>query len=196
MYIARSLGAFRVTGGQARASGIFHIRPKMQIHFFDRSIIRTRWPKFNSDPLQKAGNLIMRIARGSIKRRKDLRGKPSPAGQPPRSRQPGHTPPFKQIFSVPFRLGTSVIVGMVGYGGTPPVPGLHEHGGVAQRFVYRRQPQRRSKRTGQYLKKRISYKKEMVKYPQRAFMEPALLRAISLGRIPYFWQASITKAAA
>lgn len=196
MYVARNLSSFRVTSGAARASGMFRIRPKMKIHFFDRSIIKTRWPRFNRDPLLKAGNLVMTIARGSIKRRKNKYGKPSPAGTPPRSRQPGNTPPFKQIFSVPFRLGTSVIVGMVGYGGSPPVPGLHEHGGQAQRFIYRWRKQERSKRSGRYLKKRTSYKREMVKYPQRAFMQPALLRAMTLGRLPRFWQASISRAAA
>ena len=193
MYVARNLSAFRVTSGQARASGMFHIRPKMKIQFFDRSIIRTRW-RFNRDPLQKAGNLVMRIARGSIKRRKKLRGKPSSPGTPPYSRQPGKTPPFKQIFSVPFRFGTSVIVGMVGYPqqSGPPVPGLHEHGGSAMRYVFANHGQRRMK-SGRMGRKITSYKRRLVHYPQRAFMEPALMRARA--KLPPMWMHSFSKSA-
>lgn len=201
MYIARSLSGARM-GSSAYLSGTrlrpiggpFAIRPRMQIHFFDRSIIKTRWREINRDPLQSAGNLVRMIARGSIKRRKHKYGKPSPAGSPPRSRQPGTSPPFKQIYSVPFRLGTSVIVGMVGYGGITPVPGLHEHGGSAVRKVYTYGGQRRLK-SGRMGKKISIYKPRMVHYPRRPFMEPALARAIALGRFPQFWQASISRAA-
>jgi len=163
--------------------------------FFDRNVIRTRWPKFNKDPLQKAGNLVMRIARGSIRRRSLKRGKPSRPGTPPYSRRPGTTPPFKMIFSIPFHLGTSVIVGMVGFnsGGfnaSKPVPGLHEHGGSARRYVFTNTGQRRSRRTGRFLKNRITYKTKMVKYPERPFMMPALKRARAV--LPSLWVSSIS----
>src|SRR5687768_3314086 len=94
---------------------MFAVAPKVQLVYFDRSIIRTNWPRINRNPLMHAGNLVMRIARGSINRRMRRRGKPSRPGSPPYSRVQGSPPPFKQIFSVPFRLGTSVAVGMVGY---------------------------------------------------------------------------------
>lgn len=194
MYPARGLSSSRITSGLARPGVSIAIRPRMQIHFFDRKIIRTRWPRINRDPLQKAGNLIMRIARGSIRRRKKKYGKPSSPGSPPYSRQPGRTPPFKMIFSVPFRLGTSVIVGMVGF--TPNrgvmVPGLHEHGGTALRKVYSWGGQRRMK-SGRYGKKINVYKPMMVRYPKRPFMEPALMKARRL--LPYLWLNSVSRAA-
>src|SRR5678809_1271317 len=98
--------------------------PRVVLQYFDRSVIRTNWKKINRTPLQTAGVMVMREARQSIKRRVTLRGKPSPAGTPPYSRKAGSVPPFKQIYSLPYYLGTSVIVGMVGYGGKgEPVPG-------------------------------------------------------------------------
>lgn len=165
--------------------------PSTKMTWFDRNVIRTRWPKFNKDPLQHAGNLVMRIARGSIKRRTKLRGKPSIAGSPPYSRQPGSTPPFKQIFSVPFRFGYSVAVGMIGYGNPNPPPGLHEHGGAAQRNVFSSNSftsnQRRKRSTRGF---RTTYKRKLVKYPQRPFMWPALLRAKEV--LPSMWSNSIS----
>lgn len=171
------------------------VRPRVQLQYFDRNIIKTRWPKFNRDPLMHAGNLIMRIARGSIRRRIKKRGKPSPQGTPPFSRQPGGTPPFKQIFSVPNFLTTTVIVGMVGYFQSkgPPVPGLHEQmsgqDGSAQRFIFRKGAQRRNKRTGRFGKRVTSYKRETVRYPKRPFMFPALRKARH--RLPWLWANSL-----
>jgi hypothetical protein len=192
-YISRPLSSSRFTSGLHQMRGAFRIRPKVQLVYFDRNIIKTRWPRFNRDPLMHAGNLVMRIARGSIRRRKRLRGKPSAPGQPPYSRQPGSTPPFKQIFSVPFRLGTSVAVGMVGYhlgASGPAVPGLHEHGGSAFRFVFASGGQRRLK-SGKMGKRITTYKRRSVRYPQRPFMWPALLRARA--RLPHLWLHSISR---
>lgn len=204
MYIARSLGSARLTSGQAR---MFRVRYKFRIHFFDRSIIRTKWPKFNKDPLKHAGNLVMTIARQSIRRRAK-RDRPSPPGTPPYShagtpdsrygkkrttrkgRTVNRTPPFKQIFSVPYRFGTSVIVGMVGYTrSSTPVPGLHEHGGYARRKVFTNMGQRRLQ-SGRWGRMKTSYKPQMVKYPQRPFMNPALMRARS--RLPRLWFNSLS----
>lgn len=168
-------------------------RVRFKIHYFDRNVIKTRWPRMNRDPLLHAGNLVMRIARGSIRRRIKKRGKPSPAGSPPYSRKPGSTPPFKQIFSVPNFIRTSVVVGMVGYGGNPPVPGLHEQmegqGGTAQRFIFRKGSQRRL-RSGRFGKRRVSYKRETVRYPRRPFMSPALTKAKA--RLPHMWAYSLS----
>lgn len=163
--------------------------PNFKMSWFDRDVIKTRWPKFNKNPLQHAGNLVMRIARGSIKRRTKLRGKPSQAGTPPYSRQPGSTPPFKQIFSVPFRFGTSVIIGMVGYGNPNPAPGLQEHGGTAQRTVFTNLGRKRLK-SGRMGRNRRSFKRQLVKYPQRPFMWPALMRAKAV--LPGMWLNSIS----
>lgn len=188
MYILRQLGSARLRSGVMRPSALFSIKPKFKMHFFNRNIIRTNWSRINKDPLQKAGVVVMKIARGSIRRRK--RSKPSPVGTPPYSHKLGTTPPFKMIYSVPFRLGTSVIVGMVGFGGSTPPPGLQEHGGAAQRFVYTNLGRKRLK-SGRFGKTRWKYSRKLVKYPQRAFMEPALLRAKARNVLPRFWQASI-----
>ena len=191
MYISRPISGARLTSGQARAGGLFRIKPKVKFTF-DRSIIRTRWKRFNRDPLMMAGALIMRIARNSIKRRKEG-GKPGPVGQPPRSRKPGSLPPFKMIFFKPYNLGTSVVVGMVGFGGQPAVPGLHEQSrqsGMARRKVFRRIGQRRLK-SGKYGKIGYTYKPEMVKYPARPFMGPAMLKGKS--KLPPLWAGSLSR---
>lgn len=173
-----------------KAPKVIGTTPNSGLAWFDRNVIRTRWPKINRDPLQHAGNLVMRIARGSIRRRSKLRGKPSAVGTPPYSRQPGATPPFKQIFSLPFKFGTSMIVGMVGYGGSNPPPGLQEHGGWATRNIFRTIRGRTRGRRGRYLKKRVQYKREVVKYPQRPFMWPALRRARQI--LPGMWFNSVS----
>lgn len=186
-YIARPLSGARLTTGQTRVGGLFHIKPKVRIHFFDRRIIQTNWKRFNKEPLMAAGAAVMRIARQSIKRRK--KKIPSPVGMPPRSHADGAVPPFKQIYFKSFNIGTSVIVGMVGYTRQNPPPGLQEHGGYARRKVFARIGQRRLK-SGRYGKTMYSYKPAMVKYPQRAFMMPALMRAKV--RFPQLWAGSIS----
>lgn len=172
---------------------MFSTKFKFKIQYFDRSIIRTNWSKINKRPLQKAGTMVMRIARGSIKRRVKKRGKPSKPGSPPYSRRPGSTPPFKQIFSVPFRAGTSVIVGMVGYGGPNPAPGLMEQqegDGTAMRRVFLpvAGPRRRFK-NGRLSKRRTKSVMMRVKYPARPFMRPALFKARSV--LPAMWLNSL-----
>ena len=203
MYLARPLGGSRLTSGAIRPGGMFRLRPRVHMQFFDRNIIKTRWPRFNRDPLMHAGNLVMRIARQSIRRRKG----PSPPGSPPhrhartpdtrygraryskRGRRIGRTDPFQQIFSLPYRFGTSVIVGMVGYTRTAvPVPGLQEEGGIARRKVFTNLGQQR-KKSGQWGKQRRKYGAKMVRYPKRAFMQPALMRARQ--RLPRLWFNSL-----
>lgn len=195
------------------------------IVMFDRDVIKTNWKKINKRPLGKAGSLVRRIARGSIRRRKlrkrevrigGTRGrdsksgrytgatggrvrsvlvsKPSPAPSPPFSRKTGGTPPFKMIFNVPDKMGTSEVVGMVGFGaasgGVMPVPGLHEHGGTAVRRVFEKVGQRRTKkgRFGRIIRKPV---RKTVKYPPRPFMFPALLKARHA--MPGLWKDSLGK---
>lgn len=172
---------------------MFSTNFKFKIQYFDRSVIRTHWGKINKNPLQRAGNLVMRIARGSIKRRIKKHGKPSKPGTPPYSRTPGATPPFKQIFAVPMRFGTSVIVGMVGYRSDDPVPSLMEQqegDGTARRRVFLpvHGPRRRFK-SGRLSKRRTKPQWVRVKYPARPFMHPALYKARSI--LPSMWANSI-----
>lgn len=177
---------------------MFGVKAKFQIQYFDRNIIRTNWKKINKSPLQAAGAMVMRIARGLIRTRLRKNGKPSPPGRPPYARTgvggkwiySSGTPPFKMIYSLPYNLGTSVIVGMVGFGKTNPVPGLMEHGGTAERFLFTGGGERRSKRTGRYMKRRYTYKRQTAHYPPRPFMEPALMRARHI--LPKMWQMSIS----
>lgn len=152
------------------------IKFSFQMNFFDRSIIRTRWHTFNRDPINRAGALIRKIARDSIRRRK--RAKPSAPGTPPFSRMPGSLPPFKMIYYVPYRMNTAVIIGMVGFtkkGSELPPPGLQEHGGTAPRTVLIKY-QRRTKK-GKFTSPGRFARRVLAKYPKRPFMVPALARA-------------------
>ncbi len=166
------------------------IRPRMKMITFNRRIIKTNWKKINRGPLQEAGNRVRSIARGSIRRGRETKaGKrtPSVRPNPPKSWGKGRTPPFKMIFSLPFEYGSSVIVGMVGFGGgTLATPGAHEHGGFSRARVYPRKyghrRQRGVKRPG---KKRM----RTIKYPKRAFMQPALDKVRLT--LPHLWRGSV-----
>jgi hypothetical protein len=169
---------------------MFLVRPTFKLVFFDRSIIRRNWNKINDRPLRRAGALVRRIARSSIKRdtRKRMlksgkRGKfgnPSAPGSPPYSRAPGA--PFKLIFNVPGFMNATELVGMVGFGNpTNPIPGLHEHGGRARRLVFTRSTHRRKRGGSRVMRS--------VRYPMRPFMWPALLKAKD--RLPEFWKNSV-----
>lgn len=184
--------------------------PKFKLQYFDRSIIKTNWRRINDSPIKKGGLLVRKIARQSI-RRGGKKKNPSRPGTPPRSHQKGSTPPFKMIYSVPDVFNTRVTVGMIGFGtSVDPVPGLHEHGGTATRtvFVKRRRKDQKGKqrnksskrRTPQQLKRireeyarrggqREQTEEKAIRYPQRAFMEPALSKARP--RLPKLWDGSL-----
>lgn len=165
-----------------------YVTPKFTtMVFFDRSVIKTNWKKINQTPLTKAGLLVRRIARGSIRRGKKG-GKPGRPGQPPKSRQAGSTPPFKMIYSVPSWFNTSVIVGMIGFGGSNPVPGLQEHGGTAMRWVSDKLDGGRDKR-GRFTKHKRTRSRRNINYPERPFMVPALGKAVP--RLPLLWSSSV-----
>jgi len=171
---------------------MFSVRPRFKLIFFDRSVIRTNWKKINDRPLRRAGALVRKIARQSIRRvpygkkRSGLRY--SRPGSPPWSRSGKRgAAPFKLIFNLPYGpMGLTEIIGMVGFGtgfGTP-VPGLHEHGGVARRKVF----DRNSIQARMSKKQRPRWRS--VYYPERPFMLPALKKARTL---PQFWKNSLSR---
>ena len=165
----------------------FELNVKFKLEFFDRSVLKRRWGEWNNDPISKAGNLVKKIARQSIRRRK-LGGKPGPAGQPPRSRQPGALPPFKQIFSIPYMLKSRVVIGMVGYSiKSHPIPGMHEHGDRINKTV--RTFYTRRTKAGRFTSRGMKFKKKTVNYPKRPFMLPALKTAMT--RLPELWRDSL-----
>lgn len=148
---------------------------------FDRSIIKRNWSKINRTPLQTAGAFVARSARQSIRKaRKSKTGKvkPSPRGKPPRTRSAGE--PLRLIFSVPNTVGTSVIIGPVGFGSAKPTTELHEKGGTATRYIPRSKASKKSN------KKRFIRK--TVTYPPRPYMKPALDKTRS--RLPHLWRNS------
>jgi hypothetical protein len=159
---------------------------------FDPSIIRINWKRINQHPLVRAGNLVKLIARRSIRdvssRKKP---KPSPVGTPPRSRRQkssrqtsgvgGESRPFKMIYSVPNMTYTSVMVGMVGFNPSRPVPGVHELGLSINQQVrtdkahaIRRQVYRVKTRRGKIRYKTRYIGRKNIHYPIRPFMRPAL----------------------
>lgn len=175
-----------------------NVVPKTEIIYFNRRVIYTNWNKINRNPMQRAGNLIRMIARGSIRRRK-MGGPPSPPGTPPRSRQPGKVPPFKMIYNLPTGP-TGQIIGMVGFFksrpmGELPVPGLHEQGGYATRSIRiaSRWRQPKDPKTGRYLPfPDPAFQQKRVYYPPRPFMYPAFLKARA--RLPMLWKNSLAYA--
>jgi hypothetical protein len=93
------------------------------------------------------------------------------------------------IYSVPQFFGTRVVVGMVGFGGPNPAPGLQEHGGFARRKVFVK-GRRRLKKGGLG---GIQYKRVVkgVRIPRRPFMVPALRKGVP--RLPLMWRDSLNR---
>lgn len=157
---------------------------------FDPSVIRINWKRINQNPLTRAGMWVRAIARRSIRETKKSRSMP---GQPPHSHQGrggkrsargGENRPFKMIYSVPNMTYTSVMVGMVGFRASRPVPGVHEHGlSITQEVrTTKARAQRRivvhSKTRRGHDKYRTRYlARRPVQYPERPFMYPALKKA-------------------
>ena len=166
------------------------VRTRGRLVAFDRSVIRRNWNAINETPLKRAGLLVRGIARGSIRRQPNKRRYSRP-DRPPRSHQSGKTPPFKMIYSVPEQLGSSVIVGMVGFGGSgEPVPGLHEHGGSAKRSVMVwKTRHKRDGRRGPVLE----FVRKTVRYPKRPFMLPALEKGKA--KMPQLWRNAVKEKA-
>jgi hypothetical protein len=110
-----------------------------------------------------------------------------PGKKYPKSWVKGSTPPFKMIYSLPDKWGRSVLVGMVGFNRTDPVPGLHEHGGFKRTTVRIPKKVKGRKRKGQPA--RYYQIRKRVRYPRRAFMQPALERTKT--KLPHLWKDSI-----
>lgn len=187
-------GGFFVSPGRARSqlsrfTGMRSRTPRLFVSmhgmsFFDRNVIKRNWSKINESPLTRAGMLVRRIARQSIRHTghftpKGKRIKPSRRNKatgvhgPPKSRNAKK--PFKLIYSVPVPRQGAVIVGMIGmpnlWSTSAPVPAIHEHG---LSVTIRGKGKRRTRRA---------------RYPKRAFMQPALVKAAA--RLPALWSNSI-----
>lgn len=161
---------------------------------FDPSIIRMNWKRINQHPLTRAGNLVRAIARRSIRETKRT---PSKRGTPPhshvgygrgRSARGGENRPFKMIYSIPNMTYTSVMVGMVGFNPSRPVPGVHELGlsitnefratkgtSGARRITYKKRVRTHSGYDRKFKTRWVV--KRSQEYPERPFMAPALRRA-------------------
>lgn len=176
------------------------IRPRYKLQYFDRSIIKRNWQRMNETPGKKAGLLVRRIARQSI-RRGGKKRKPSLPGRPPHSHKTGATPPFKMIFSLPSGLAQT-IVGMVGFGtkGGEPVPGTHEHGLVRQVIIRDPTKRRKANKRQAATARRMflegvlkpperTFQLQPRKYPERPFMVPALQKAAP--KLPALWANSL-----
>lgn len=166
------------------------IQPTKTMVTFQRGFLKQQVGRMNNTAIGRASAYTMRVARKSIRRRKN-RNRPSPVGTPPYSHVAGALPPFKRIgFVVRFGQG---IIGMEGFGGKgPPVPGLQEHGGGAQRKVYRKVGRRTLKRNfsqprqGGVITRKVN---TGVRYKPRPFMMPAL--AVTIPKLPQFWANSL-----
>lgn len=153
-------------------------RVKIGMVMFDRDVIRRNWSNVVRTPITRAGLLLRKIMRNSI-RRVGPNAKPAAAGQPPKSRQNGSDPPFKMIFSVPNSSGTEATIGMIGFGksgGEMPAPGIQEHGATVVRRVPVKEEMKRDRR-GKFLKQKIRRVKKRVKIPPHPFAAPALAKA-------------------
>lgn len=208
------MGAGAESQGEIMAAVITY---KFKMVFFDRKIVQRNWKKINRTPLQRSGMIVRSNARGSIRPRSAEPGKPkkpSPKGTPPRSwtigskkksggkggrTKPKRSKTFKLIFSAPNRLGTSVVVGMIGFGKHRSMPGLHEHGGTASRktFVTPRGSKGKRDKKGRFLKDQVVGRfprRKTVRYAKRSFMQPALERAANENKLPHLWKGSLARA--
>lgn len=158
-------------------------------YFFDRSIIKKRWGRINESPIKKAGLLVRKIARNSIRRDNSKAQRPSKAGKPPKSRAAGA--PIKMIFSVPNALATSALIGFLGFGSKSgvPTPALHEHGGTAIRMVKTKSRVQGRSTKGRFKKKKTDLERRTVTYSKRPTMGPALYKAKD--KLPELWKGSI-----
>jgi hypothetical protein len=177
--------------------------------FFDRAKIQEAIRAAGQDPkrLNQAGALVRREARSSMRVVKKRTTKSKP-GQAPRA----HTAEqgLRRIYYAWDPGLRTQVVGSVGFGRRPPVPGIHEHGGTARvktritivkkrvrtgRKATRKQKAALKKMTQQRkffgaTQAKTRTKMTFVTYPQRPFMQPALARISP--KLPELWAGSVT----
>lgn len=152
---------------------------------FNEAIVKQNWKRFNKAPLAKAGMLVRRRMRQSIRHRKN-RGIVSKPGQPPYSHDPRKR--FKMIYSIVDQSRTYVVVGHRSFDTTrPKTPmAIHEFGLRAvvkvpakrrRRKAWTKKQARAARRL--YVAGRIKnekkkrLRKKMVKFKKRPFAWPA-----------------------
>lgn len=172
------------------------------------NLFKQNWGRINKTPIVRAGLLIRKIMRGSIRQVKPT-SRPSRAGTPPRSRDVRKR--FKWIMSWPYdSVGTgqpdAAVIGHVTFknkGGRHSVQSIHEWGRRVPRRVFakrgrkaftRKQARAARKKylSGQLQPVSTGSSIRMVKYPPRPFAFPALKKA--QGKLAAFWRNSISTA--
>lgn len=138
--------------------------------FFDRKVVLAFMDQKTARAMVRSLGRIRTIAQRSMRYRK--RGTTSASGTPPFAHKETGALLRKLIYFYYSPREKRGIVGPIGRG-TNPVPRLHELGGTARRHWRGRTV--------------------IVRYPQRAFMEPAL--RLEKPRLPSYWSSSASIAA-
>ena len=190
-----------------------YVRAGMDVNFIKRN-----WAGLNETPIKKAGLLIRKIMRGSIRRKPEVsaktgrRLKPSKPGRPPLARTGlgTKTPPFKNILSAPDYEPGKGVIGHVRLPIKKQDPNItpmraHEFGETVTiksvkkltRGKRAKTPKQRRAARKKYLQGKIQHKGKttlitrQVDMPKRPFAKPALERAKS--RIGQFWRGIIKR---
>lgn len=171
----------------------------------DMNFMRRNWGRINESPIKHAGLLIRRIMRGSI--RQVNTDKPSRPGTPPRSRDKAKR--FKMIYSVPYDPAgtgkdTAAVIGHFTFPRKRQMAPseIHEWGRtvrirVVKKRVTRKARTRKQSRAYQAKLKAgliqppasTGFTTKTIKYKQRKFAWPALVRAKS--KILPLWRGRI-----
>lgn len=179
--------------------------------FFDRPAVVRRMDRATHRALSKAGSFVRTRARTSLRRRKSV----AAPGEAPHVHS---THPFATLKNILFGFDgrDSVVVGPVGFNtrrsrGTIQmsrmVPNIHEFGGQvtrvrrvpvkkakSQRAATRRQAEayRALLKSGRVQPDRsFELKEEVLNYPRRAFMQPAL--EAEQDKFPELWARSVSE---
>lgn len=191
--------------------------PKFKVGYvtgdMDLNFIVRNWASINRTPIRRAGLLVRKIMRGSIRRayvsKKTGRPttRPSKPGKPPKSRHVGH--PFKMIFSIPNAEASRAVIGhkILPYrkqdSRVTPME-AHEFGRmVTIKTIVKQQRSRISRKQRKaarrlYLQGRLKSKRKpaqfvtrRVRMPKREFAEPALKKSIR--KLGWLWKDKIRR---
>lgn len=175
--------------------------------FFDRQKIIKLMDAATRKSLSKGGAFIRRRAQTSMKYRK--KGKASAPGTQPYAHKGGRGPLLRKFLYFGYDPGPqSVVIGpAVLPGFKPEAAPLNEFGGTASRRKTVRVAGRKSTPAQATAFRRLLKEGRLkqgkqttptktfpAKYPQRAFMNPALTAEIAAGKIPKLWANSIKRA--